>query len=108
MPGTEQMLPADLVLLAMGFVEPGARRVLEAFGVERDARGNAQATTDGDGGYAHQRRRRCSPPATCGAASRWWSGRSAKAARRARGRRVPDGLAATCRARENQHPPVGL
>jgi NADPH-dependent glutamate synthase beta subunit-like oxidoreductase len=35
---------------------------------------------------------RCSPPATCAAASRWWSGRSAKAGRPARGRRIPDGI----------------
>jgi glutamate synthase (NADPH/NADH) small chain len=45
-PGSEQILPADLVLLAMGFVSPVAQ-VLESFGVERDARGNAKATTDG-------------------------------------------------------------
>src|SRR5690606_26345091 len=38
-------IPADLVLLAMGFVSP-VQRVLEAFGVERDARGNARANTD--------------------------------------------------------------
>ncbi len=43
--GTEKTYPADLVLLAMGFVGPVAS-VLEAFGVERDARGNARATTD--------------------------------------------------------------
>jgi glutamate synthase (NADPH/NADH) small chain len=50
-PGSEQILPADLVLLAMGFVSPVAS-VLEAFGVEKDARGNARASTDFVGGYA--------------------------------------------------------
>ena len=50
-PGSEQIVPADLVLLAMGFVSPVAS-VLEAFGVEKDARGNARATTDAVGGYA--------------------------------------------------------
>ena len=50
-PGTEQVLPADLVLLAMGFVSPVAS-VLEAFGVEKDNRGNARATTEFDDGYA--------------------------------------------------------
>jgi glutamate synthase (NADPH) small chain len=50
-PGSEQVLPADLVLLAMGFVSPVAS-VLDAFGIEKDARGNARATTDFDGGYA--------------------------------------------------------
>jgi len=49
-PGTEQEHKADLVLLAMGFVAPVAS-VLEAFGVERDARGNARAGTDALGGY---------------------------------------------------------
>jgi glutamate synthase (NADPH/NADH) small chain len=49
--GSEQILPADLVLLAMGFVSP-VSSVLEAFGVEKDARGNAKATMDVKGGYA--------------------------------------------------------
>ena len=43
--GSEKILKADLVLLAMGFVGPVAA-VLEAFGVDKDARGNARATTD--------------------------------------------------------------
>ncbi|AZG10868.1 glutamate synthase subunit beta [Pigmentiphaga sp. H8] len=43
--GSEFELPADLVLFAMGFVSP-VQQVLEAFGVERDARGNARANTD--------------------------------------------------------------
>jgi len=50
-PGTEQVIPAQLVLLAMGFVSPLAS-LLEAFGVERDARGNAKASTEAAGGYA--------------------------------------------------------
>jgi len=50
-PGTEQLIPTQLVLLAMGFVSPLAS-LLEAFGVERDARGNAKASTDAAGGYA--------------------------------------------------------
>ncbi|MEZ5638501.1 MAG: glutamate synthase subunit beta [Burkholderiaceae bacterium] len=50
-PGSEQVLPADLVLLAMGFVSPVAT-VLDAFGVDKDARGNARATTELAGGYA--------------------------------------------------------
>ncbi|MBP8161704.1 MAG: glutamate synthase subunit beta, partial [Ottowia sp.] len=50
-PGTEKEWPADLVLLAMGFTNPVAS-VLEAFGVTKDARGNAKATTDGAGCYA--------------------------------------------------------
>ena len=49
-PGSEQVLEADLVLLAMGFVNPVAT-ILEAFGVDKDARGNAKAGTDFTGGY---------------------------------------------------------
>ncbi|MEJ5153255.1 glutamate synthase subunit beta [Comamonas sp. MYb396] len=49
--GSEKEWPADLVLLAMGFVNP-VSPVLEAFGVDKDARGNARATTDFTGGYA--------------------------------------------------------
>ena len=48
--GSEQLLKADMVLLAMGFVSPVAS-VLEAFGVGKDARGNAKATTEFSGGY---------------------------------------------------------
>ena len=49
--GSEQVLKADLVLLAMGFVNPVAT-VLDAFGVDKDNRGNAKATTEFSGGYA--------------------------------------------------------
>ena len=49
-PGSEKDVKADLVLLAMGFVSPVAS-VLEAFGVERDARGNAKAATDSAQAY---------------------------------------------------------
>ena len=49
--GSEQVLKADLVLLAMGFVNPVAT-MLESFGVDKDARGNAKASTDFIGGYA--------------------------------------------------------
>ena len=48
--GTEKEYKADLVLLAMGFVNPVAT-VLDAFGVDKDARGNAKASTDFTGGY---------------------------------------------------------
>ena len=49
--GTEEIIKADLVLLAMGFVNPVAT-ILDGFGVEKDARGNAKATTEFTGGYA--------------------------------------------------------
>jgi glutamate synthase (NADPH/NADH) small chain len=49
-PGSEQLLKADLALLAMGFVSPVAP-VVQAFGVELDMRGNAKAGTDASGGY---------------------------------------------------------
>ena len=49
-PGTEFTIPADLVFLAMGFVSP-VQKVLDAFGVEKDARNNVKASTDGEGCY---------------------------------------------------------
>ncbi len=49
-PGSEQEHKADLVLLAMGFVAPVAA-VLEAFGVDKDARGNVKASTEGSDSY---------------------------------------------------------
>ncbi len=49
-PNSEFEMKADLVLLAMGFVSP-VQQVLDAFGVDKDGRGNARATTDGDGCY---------------------------------------------------------
>ncbi|WP_018988309.1 glutamate synthase subunit beta [Aromatoleum toluclasticum] len=49
--GSEFDVKADLVFFAMGFTNP-LGKLLEAFGVEKDARGNAKATTDGAGCYA--------------------------------------------------------
>jgi glutamate synthase (NADPH) small chain len=49
-PGSVEVLKADLVLLAMGFTGPVAS-VLDAFGVDRDGRGNARAHTEAAGGY---------------------------------------------------------
>ena len=50
-PGTDFTLPADLVLLAMGFVSP-VQSLLQEFAIEMDTRGNARAATDGPGSYA--------------------------------------------------------
>jgi glutamate synthase (NADPH) small chain len=49
-PGSEKILKADLVLLAMGFVSP-IGSILESFGVDKDARGNAKAATEGEKSY---------------------------------------------------------
>jgi len=49
--GSEQTLKADLVLLAMGFTNP-VETILSGFGVDKDNRGNARASTDFMGGYA--------------------------------------------------------
>jgi glutamate synthase (NADPH/NADH) small chain len=53
--GTEQDLPAQLVLLAMGFLHP-EQELLEQLGVERDPRGNAKSvspyTTSVEGVFA--------------------------------------------------------
>ena len=51
MAGTQFEMKADLVLLAMGFVSP-VQSMLRSFGVDTDARGNARATTEGEGSYA--------------------------------------------------------
>ena len=50
-PGSEFDIPADLVLLAMGFVSP-LQSLLDELGVHKDARGNAKADTDGAKAYA--------------------------------------------------------
>ena len=51
--GSEAVIPADLVLLAMGFVSP-LQSVLDEFGVQKDARGNARASVeDGASGLAY-------------------------------------------------------
>jgi glutamate synthase (NADPH/NADH) small chain len=50
-PGSEFEMKADLVMLAMGFVSP-VQKLLEAFGVAKDARGNAKAETEGAASYA--------------------------------------------------------
>ncbi len=79
-PGTEFEMPADLVLLAMGFVSPvhkgcwtsSASRTIRAATCKADYRWPGLLSDLGAQGL----RRR----ATCAAASRWWSGRSAKAA----------------------------
>jgi glutamate synthase (NADPH/NADH) small chain len=54
-PGTERELPAQLVLLAMGFLHP-EQGLLDQLGVEKDPRGNVKAvrpyTTSVDGVFA--------------------------------------------------------
>ena len=53
-PGTEESHPADLVLLAAGFLGP-EQELLDHLGVERDARSNAAApayATSADGVFA--------------------------------------------------------
>ena len=49
-PGSEFDIPADLVLLAMGFVSP-LQSLLDELGVKKDPRGNARAQTDGPLAY---------------------------------------------------------
>ena len=77
-PGSEFTLKADLVLLAMGFVGPRKQGLVE------QARSGAGRARQRQGRHADQlqdqRGQGLLPVATCAAASRWWSGRSAKAA----------------------------
>ena len=44
--GSEFSIPADLVLIAAGFVHPVHQGLLEQLGVEQDGRGNVSANTD--------------------------------------------------------------
>ncbi len=46
-PRSEFSIPADLVLLAMGFLHPVQEALLEGLGVELDARGNVRAGLEG-------------------------------------------------------------
>lgn len=78
-PGSEQIIKADLVFLAMGFVSP-VQAVLDAFGVEKDQRGNAKASTDLVGGYATSVPKLFAA-GTCAVDSLWLCGPSVKAAR---------------------------
>ena len=63
-PGTEESRPAELVLLAMGFLGPEPP-LLDELGVERDGRGNVDAPR-----YRDLAPTACSRPAMRGAASR--------------------------------------
>ncbi|MGR6036353.1 MAG: FAD-dependent oxidoreductase [Candidatus Nitrosoglobus sp.] len=45
-PNTEFEIPADLVLLAMGFAHPVHQGLLEELGITLDKRGNVQANTE--------------------------------------------------------------
>ena len=51
-PGSEFTIPAELVLLAMGYVHPVHEGMIDQLGVAKDARGNVSAPTDGPGSYA--------------------------------------------------------
>lgn len=45
-PGTQQIIPADLVLLSMGFTSPVHSGLLEKLGVEYDERGNVKVNAN--------------------------------------------------------------
>jgi glutamate synthase (NADPH/NADH) small chain len=51
-PGTEFTIPAQLVLLAMGYVHPVHEGLIDGLGVVKDGRGNVRAATEGAGCYA--------------------------------------------------------
>jgi glutamate synthase (NADPH) small chain len=50
--GTEFTIPAELVLLAMGYMHPVHAGLVDNLGVAKDARGNVKAATEGPGCYA--------------------------------------------------------
>ena len=81
-PGSEGELPADLVLFAMGFSGPIESDVVKELGLRRGAARALQGPRRQRARLPHQgAARRCSPPATFAAASRWSYGRSARAGR---------------------------
>ena len=49
--GSNYEIKADLVLLAMGFLNPIHESMLNDFGVDYDERGNVKATTEGENCY---------------------------------------------------------
>src|SRR6188472_1344206 len=51
-PGTEFTIPAELVLLAMGYLHPVHEGLVDQLGVAKDPRGNVKAATEGNGSYA--------------------------------------------------------
>ena len=64
-PDSEFTMPADLVLIAIGFLHPAHDDVVAALGLETDRRGNVAAKTFDD-----LARRASTPPATPASASR--------------------------------------
>ena len=75
-PGTEQVRPAQLVLLAMGFLGPGAAAARRARRRTRPAHQRQGRVRE----VSPPTSRASSPPATAAAARAWWSGPSTKAA----------------------------
>ena len=65
-PGTERELPADLVLLAIGFEGTEEQPLLDQLGLARNRRGAVDARP----GLADRRPTACSWPATCTGARR--------------------------------------
>jgi len=55
-PNTDFKLKADLVLLAMGFMGP-QQTILDKFLIEKDQRGNAKASTEGEKAYSTSRKK---------------------------------------------------
>ena len=76
-PGSEFELDCDLVLLALGFLGPETDRVLASSASTLDRARQRPGRTP----TTRRACPACSPAATCAAASRWWCGRSGKAAR---------------------------
>ncbi len=74
-PGTERVLPADLVLISVGFLHPDTETILDQLPVELDKRGNIARNDK----FATSRMA-CSCAAMPAVARASWSGPSPKAA----------------------------
>ena len=83
--GTEFVIRADLAFIAIGFAGPFSDGVLHELGDELKLSVDSRRSTNvaaNERDYRTSVDQLCSRPATSAAASRWWSGRSARAARR--------------------------
>ena len=89
MPGSEFVIDADLVLLAMGFVHPVQEGMLKSLGIAFDPRGNAKASTNDYKTSVAEgvRRRRHAARAIAGRV-----GDPRRPPMRQRDRHVPDGI----------------
>ena len=99
-PGTEQVWPADLVLLALGFLGP-EDKIVEELELDRDDARTSRPNT----ASMPPASRAFSALATCAAGKAWWCGRSKRRTRRRQSvRRISDEDDRICRRLKTSGP----